>query len=57
MSWDNTDVVLAAGVMPLLGIALSNAWQLVISHKSSVSTMDSDEKGAVRVIPDLPRTQ
>jgi modulator of FtsH protease len=27
------DVVLASGVMLLLGIALSNAWQLVISHQ------------------------
>jgi hypothetical protein len=35
MNWDNTDVVLAAGVKLLLGIALSNAWQLVISHESS----------------------
>jgi fucose 4-O-acetylase-like acetyltransferase len=29
----DTAVVLAAGVMILLGIALSNAWQLVISHE------------------------
>ncbi|HEX4703209.1 MAG TPA: hypothetical protein VH352_13855 [Pseudonocardiaceae bacterium] len=27
------DIVLAVGVMLLLGIALSNAWQLVISHE------------------------
>ncbi len=30
--------VLAAGVVLLLGVALSNAWQLVISHESDVGT-------------------
>jgi hypothetical protein len=29
--------VLASGVLPLLGIALSNSWQLVISHEADES--------------------